>query len=399
MKLEARGEWSTISYPIKFEDDISRILLNNEELVKLISDFNGDLKSSKFSRISALVTHNGRRIQNSDPGSVSSQISAKNEALLQLTNLKSDVEKLVRKFNRSSTDTSIDILNPINNSSSQGSSDSDSEHENVFQSTPVKTSLSNAFKSTPVVKWNLKFSGEQDMSLSAFLERVDELSKARNVDQDELFRSAYDLFSGKALTWFRANIKLAVDWPSLVKLLREEFQPADYDEKLYEEIKARTQGPNETIGIYLAIMDSLFSRLSVTISENRQLKILLSNISPFYQTQLGLTEIKSKSELLRLCRLLETKRTQLEKFEHPPSPSSSNLLEPDLAYVQPCSSTSVSNNDSSCDIVCFNCNQQGHKKLQCPKLKRRNLKCFKCGRENLTVRLCPNCNKGFQKNF
>lgn len=109
------------------------------------------------------------------------------------------------------------------------------------------------------------------MSLSAFLQRVEELRKARNLSIDELFRAGYDLFSGKALTWFRANIKHASDWSSLVKLLREEIHPADYDERLYDEIKSRTQGSSESIGIYMAITNNLFSRLPVTFSENKQL--------------------------------------------------------------------------------------------------------------------------------
>ncbi|KAK4879247.1 hypothetical protein RN001_007393 [Aquatica leii] len=59
-------------------------------------------------------------------------------------------------------------------------------------------------KPVPVYKWGLKFSGEpKGLSIGAFLERVDELQIARGVSEEELFLSALDLFTGRALNWFR----------------------------------------------------------------------------------------------------------------------------------------------------------------------------------------------------
>jgi hypothetical protein len=115
--------------------------------------------------------------------------------------------------------------------------------------------------SVPISKWNVKYSGDdRDMSLSAFLARVEELMVARHATKQDLFDCAIDLFSGKALIWYRANRKNATDWNSLVTLLRGQFQPADYNDRLFDEIRQRTQGSDETIGLYLAVMDSLFDR-------------------------------------------------------------------------------------------------------------------------------------------
>jgi hypothetical protein len=107
--------------------------------------------------------------------------------------------------------------------------------------------------SVPISKWNVKYSGDdRDMSLSAFLARVEELMVARHATKQDLFDCAIDLFSGKALIWYRANRKNATDWNSLVTLLRGQFQPADYNDRLFDEIRQRTQGSDETIGLYLA---------------------------------------------------------------------------------------------------------------------------------------------------
>lgn len=188
-------------------------------------------------------------------------------------------------------------------------------------------------KAMPVYKWNLEFFGDKrGLSLNVFLERTDELCEARQVTKEELFRSAIDLFKGRALVWYRAIRREVHDWSSLGKQMREELQPHDYDEKLLEETKRCTQGEDESIGVYLAAMSGLFGRLTDSLSEEIRLKIVMKNISPYYQTQLGLMDISSTVQLRNYCRKLEASRASVEAFVRPPK-KSSNHLEPDLAYV------------------------------------------------------------------
>ncbi|KAK9688531.1 Retrotransposon gag protein [Popillia japonica] len=145
------------------------------------------------------------------------------------------------------------------------------------------------------MRWNLKYSGDNSgLSLNAFLERVEELMLARNVTKEQVFRSAIDLFSSRALIWYRANRKALSDWDELVVALREEFQVPDYDERLFDEIRKRTQGPNESISMFVSVMTNLFSRLSIKIPESNRLKMMCKNLSPFYQSQLGLTDINRR---------------------------------------------------------------------------------------------------------
>ena len=52
----------------------------------------------------------------------------------------------------------------------------------------------------PVSKWNLKFTGgEKEISLSAFLARVEELRIARHATKQDLLDGVIDLFSDRAL--------------------------------------------------------------------------------------------------------------------------------------------------------------------------------------------------------
>ncbi|KAK4873933.1 hypothetical protein RN001_013293 [Aquatica leii] len=270
------------------------------------------------------------------------------------------------------------------------SSESDEqESSEVFQSTRLPTPPQSRVKSVPVCKWGVKFSGDDDTSLSAFLEQVENLRVARKVSFEELFNSGIDLFCGKALLWYRANRRRASDWPSLVKLLRDQFQPVDYDERLLDEIKRRTQGETESMGIYLSVMETMFSRMSFRMPESQQLRILLRNITPFYQDHLTMVDVTSKEELLQYGRKLETRRSHMQNFAPPPSRRNRNLLEPDLAFVEAAPSSS---GVDVANITCFNCRKQRHKRAACK--EPRKLRCFRCGALDVTVRTCTNCRSG-----
>lgn len=116
----------------------------------------------------------------------------------------------------------LDLVNVLDSNSS-------SNEEVLVSSTPIASHSHNAINKTssqPISKWNLKFTGENkpgDLSLSAFLERVEVTRIARSVSNQDLFNSGIDLFSGKALVWYRTVRKQVRHWPALVALLREEF--------------------------------------------------------------------------------------------------------------------------------------------------------------------------------
>lgn len=257
-------------------------------------------------------------------------------------------------------------------------------------------SLGNVQKSVPVYKWDLKFSGRPGTSIAAFLERVAELSIARGVTSDQILRSALDLFEGPALTWYR-SIKSSVNtWNQLERMLREEFQPANYDEKLLEEIKLRTQGESEPIGIYIATMTALFARLTCIISEDAKVKIVRRNVLPYFQNHLALRSVGSVEELRVLCRQLEESRRSVEDFI--PPRRRTKTLEADLAYVEIDQMNDINNVSSSNVVIsspltgqCFNCGASDHRVRNCPSPKQ--LKCYGCQQPGVTKNNCPRCKK------
>lgn len=399
------------AYPIQFVADREALAKCITEATDLVTSFTGQ-RDTVLAKIVTKLAYALGRANRSKPSTADDK-AAKSRLIVAILNLKSKVESKIKRRERSILNQSLGTVD-VDLVDEEESSESDEDIESVAPShTPVAESsrvFQSSGRSVPVSKWDLKYSGEDhSMSLSSFLTRVDELKVARHVSDQELFDSAIDLFTGKALIWYRAMKKNARDWKSLVTLLREQFQPPDYNDRLFDEIRNRTQGNSENMGLYVAIMDSLFDRLTIKVPEATRMKVILRNIAPFYQQQLGLTTPKSREELLEAGRILEARKTSVDSFS-PPIPASrklsrNKLLEPDLAYVGTdglsCGTTFV-NKSFSANVAagtssgrqsstCWNCLKLGHMVRDCP--EPRKLLCYRCGKADYTVRTCPHCSK------
>lgn len=230
---------------------------------------------------------------------------------------------------------------------------------------------------------------------------MEELCLSRGVTQGQLFTSASEIFSGTALVWFRSIRAKVSTWSQLIDELRLQFQPAIFNEKLFEEIRHRTQGPNESIGIYIAVMNNMFNRLTIPVNEATKLKLLLENVTPFYQGQLSLVEVKSVDHLLQLGRKIEASKLTIDSYAPPPK-NKGNLLEPDLAFVYTPRVSSVNNNSISNtegnvkhtpkNNRCWNCGSNSHLSMGCDQPKRRY--CYGCGKPEVTKNTCPKCSRG-----
>jgi hypothetical protein len=388
-------------YPFEFAEDVLAVDKLSTEIVELVAAYIQGPTTILVAKIESKLSHVLGRLDNSRPKDAD-DFERKETLMCELAGLMCRYELANKRTRLSevSLPTSEAEITPL---------------PTVVPTTNVITSQPNAtvytthtvnLKSTPVMKWNLTFAGEKDKSLNAFLERVQELRLARNVSRHQLFAEACDLFVGKALVWFRANKPLFNSWNDLEVALREEFLPPDYDERLLEEIKRRTQGNLESIGIYVAIMRNLFARLTGSLTEDQQLKILCRNILPFYQAQLGLTEINSVQELITYGRKIEERRCAMESYQ-PPSRKKSDL-EPDLAYIQaeldiatvteqqPIKShpnerrNSYSSTAEKYIVKCWNCGTVGHRANECKERKVKKF-CYRCGKPDETVMTCPKC--------
>lgn len=364
-------------YALIFEDEIKTIESKVKDISELIDELETGKKSGPALKIETKLAHILKRGDRLKPdGDV--QVRQKSTVLTRIM-------EVVSKYEKKASEVETNV----------------SRHQLPHASTPVNTNRDDSVasehattfvKPIPVSKWNLKFNGEcRDLSVNAFLERVDELRIARRVSKPDLFNSALDLFTGKALVWFRAARKRCNNWDELTVLLKEEFQPPEYDDRLLDEIKRRTQGKTESVGIFLATMTNMFGRMTEPVSEATQLKIVLNNLSPFYQANLSLTEIGSLTELSQYCKKLETRKYHIDNYVLPTR--SKHDLEPDLAYVSTDASDFASPSTSLVTAInamtCWNCNRSGHRSAQCT--ERKNKHCYRCGYAGFTVKNCPKC--------
>lgn len=284
-------------------------------------------------------------------------------------------------------------------SSNESSSTSEDERSPVHESPlALKSRIKHSRrKPVPVRAWGLKFNRSPgSMSVNDFLEKLHLLKDARSYTENDLLAEAFDLFSGVALTWFTANRASFKSWSHLEKGLLRVFQPRDYAERLWDEIRNRTQTVNESLEIYLAIMNSYFSRLPKPPSERRKLKVIRRNLRPYLRDGLALQDIKSISDLLKSGRRLEEARGP--EMHRPYSSQYKGLLQPDL---KPARHTERHSRVAEVPIEqpqgrvqnprvwCWNCGRQGHPFRKCQEDQR--MFCTGCGRPGISRQDCRSC--------
>lgn len=386
-------------YPYQFEEDILAIESNIAEIRKIIEEFVGDKTTTTYLKCHTKVMHTINRCDRSVPVSEEHKMK-KTTLLVELCTLSSDLDEKTKQplLTRTSTQMSLHAGpratgSRIEDEDNVKLNDSDADSEETDFDTPHRTKL------IPVLHWNKKFSGHTSkQSLCSFLADVEELRVARQMSYKHLLSSAYDLFTDDALMWYKANRRSLSTWSSLVSKLREEYQPADFVDKLLDEARQRTQGVKEPIGSYLTIMAVYFDRLKdlgERLTEESKLRLLRKNLNPFFQAQLCLVTIDTVDQLRKLGRQIEQTRIATEDYK-PPSAISSKTLEPELTCVvvdEPIVSPEIDavqhrpvQTDSK--IKCFNCSKIGHLARLCP--DRFHKKCYGCGKEGFTKRNCPN---------
>lgn len=198
----------------------------------------------------------------------------------------------------------------------------------------------------------LKFNGKT--CARAFILRVNDFIKARNLPSNKILSFATEIFTDDALYWFRSIQDDISTWEGVCDRLRDDFSQFDYDYRFLAEIRARTQGERENITIYLSIMDSMFSQLDRKLSNEEKLEILLHNIRPCYASVLtSCPDIKDIDTLRTICKNHEKVHARLSQFREPPKLSSQTLA-PEFVYSYASTSTVYNKQFKRCD---YNYNQ------------------------------------------
>lgn len=332
LMLEKEGKSFKVNLSVVPTDELN---LLDKKLNDISSLLKSEITTNSLKKIETKLCHCLNRLEKIECVD-KNHAEQKSKLLTNALNFVSDFKQKENKFKNKATltdlifqGTSQVTSTPIRNSNNS-SLDNGSPLDTANVDMERLIASINIREMSEISRWNLKFDGQSDLSINAFFERISELCEAGQISKNQLFKGAVEFFEGKALIFYRAIKDRVNDWDSLCVLFREEFLPHDYNEKLWGQIKKRTQGEKESIGIYLAVMNNLFKRLITPVDESIKLKIIRKNILPFYQSQLTLTDINTQDQLLELCRKLDEVKDSVSNFIPPNTDKS--LLEPDLSY-------------------------------------------------------------------
>lgn len=420
--------------------DTERLAIDTtlENIKQIVREFEGPATDSTYVRVRARLAHVTARIRRMalTPEHGQEAITFKNEAYATCLILEAELDEHVTRDGTQTTN--------------QLPGEGRVQHGN--EPGPNVVHVHNA-KPAAIYKWDVKFNGAMDaFAVKNFLERVDELAEARHVSKVQLFEAANDLFVGKGRLWLQQvkKEKSVTDWDSLVARLEKDFIGATYEDDLWQIIKGRGQRKDESVVIFIAVMQSLFSRLRSMPAESTRVKWILKNFRSEIRDKLLLQEFGTVAELATCAHRIEEALAEFSRS--PTSQFQAKEKRPDCEagpiYFKRASAVSRSgaaccnvstqkhngsraepgfsdwrhgsrkpavtedrrrypqnergtrNEDGSGDKRnnCWNCGKPNHSYRFC-KQERRKF-CFKCGRSNVTVANCEKCsgNAGGRRN-
>ena len=121
-----------------------------------------------------------------------------------------------------------------------------------------------------VRKWNISYSDKKDSSAEEFLTRVQEYRRGSALSDNALLEAMPHLLKGGARYWFRLLEDQIKTWPEFVRAFRKRFVGVNFQFKIKEEARRRTQGKDEPLSEYLKILRLILRRFDPPISEREQ---------------------------------------------------------------------------------------------------------------------------------
>ncbi|XP_050508769.1 uncharacterized protein LOC126885975 [Diabrotica virgifera virgifera] len=256
-------------HPFTFAQDKTVIQAKLAELTTAVGKFSGPPTCAESLRLRTQIYHVLGRIDlmvlpTGDDADAAQVV--KSDFLAEILKLSQDLHDKQHPTGSGSIPAALDVISVLNQSFQAGVGQAHASSPGAVPQAvnPVLSgSVSSSSGTILPHKWGIeKFSGSaRGMSISAFFEMVNELTLARHVPDSILLESGIDLFSDKAYQFYK-DVRLRVaSWAELVEEFRREYLSAHHSEALFEELRRRTQHSSETIGVYLAIVNSYFNRL------------------------------------------------------------------------------------------------------------------------------------------
>ncbi|CAB0028834.1 unnamed protein product [Trichogramma brassicae] len=279
--------------------------------------------------------------------------------------------------------------------------------------------------------YDLKFGKSQDDDAESFISRLRTVKQLTNLSDRDLLTFLPSMLVGDAEIWAEP---LYTTWTSLEKFekdIRLQYGIPNFQIRLENAILTRTQGPDETIAIYIAKIRLLMNKLSPPWTLEKQLDRAYENLHPKYIKSINRNQFISFKELTLLGQQQERVFDKQRTYK-PPPPANHHMIRKsahcttkthktaaisdveEVAAVntykpkQANTSPSNTNNNSTTDNIqrqpktqigsnnkktdhCWICNATDHWAMKCPQ-KTGDI-CFRCRTEGVRVYNCstPSC--------
>ena len=179
-------------------------------------------------------------------------------------------------------------------------------------------------------RYDVLFSGQPKEDVEEFLEKLQDFQDSQGITDNEILRFVPVILTGSARYWARPLFRSWSSVNDMAAALRLQYGIPDFQNRLKDEIHARTQGPEEPIASYLSSMRHLMDKCLPRWSLQTQLDKIYRNLHPDFSDVVSRGQFRSFEELQSLCYAEEIKRERRRAYR-PPPPSERTLF-PELAY-------------------------------------------------------------------
>ncbi|XP_050512090.1 uncharacterized protein LOC126888115 [Diabrotica virgifera virgifera] len=225
-----------------------------------------------------------------------------------------------------------------------------------------------------VRRWNTHFDKKHSDAVD-FIERIDELSLAYEVDKQDLLKALPELLGDHALLWYRNNNRHWDSWTDFNKDFKKAFYPREYLLQLEEQIRNRKQRKNEPVDRYITDIQTLIRREG-SFSRNQELDRIYKNMLPeykLYARRRDFEDLSGLQELAQEYETLEDERTRENKNFH------GNWRRTDPT-------------EYDAKRTCFRCKMTGHFRRNCKNPWKKF--CSRCGKEGVYSSDCCSRRQG-----
>lgn len=239
-------------------------------------------------------------------------------------------------------------------------------------------------------KWNVHFDGTGDAI--AFIERLNELTTAYEIPEDNVLVALPELFRGEALLWLRNYRERWNTWGQFLTQFQGFFYPRGHQEKIAEQVIARRQYDKEPARTFVNKLQTLMRR-NTRMSEEEKLSRIYANLQTKYKFYIRPGDFKSLDELLTLTdqfEVLEYGQVQENKLQ-PTEPRNIRRTAHEGRQTEARGTNLCVANQYNRNTCCWKCGQEGHRRTECR--NRGILFCSFCGKKDARSVDCS-CHQG-----